>query len=90
MDKTDAPEAIKYSQKEGMWPTEVHDDRIKLLAENSPSYLTAKKLAAEFKRSWDSIESDPRFGRRKITDEQIDVIHHMISDDRRITVQQIA
>ena len=60
-------------------------------SEESSSYATVKKWAAEFKRGNDSTEGDFWSGRPKtsITDEQVDVIDLMIWDDRPFTVQQI-
>ena len=78
-----------------MTPKEIHDDMVQTLAEDSPSYATVKKWAAEFKQGRVSIrvvEDDPRSGRPKssTTDEQVDAIHRMVLDDRRLAVEQIA
>ena len=50
------------------------------------------KWTAEFKRSKDSTEDDLLSDHIKtsITDEQVDVIHPMVLDDRHLTDQQIA
>ena len=62
------------------------------LAEDFPSYATVKKWAVEFKRGRVSIEDDRWSGRPKTstTDVQVDAIHHMVLDDRRLTKEQIA
>lgn len=92
MDKRETRAVIKYLQKKGMTPKEIHEDMVQTLAEDSPSYATVKKWAAEFKRGRVSTEDDPRSGRPKTstTDEQVAAIHRMVLDDRRQTVQQIA
>ena len=65
---------------------------VQTLAEDFPSYATVKKWDTEYKRGRVSIEDDPRSGRPKTstTDEQVDTIHRMVLDDRRLTVEQIA
>ena len=92
MDKKEARSVIKHLQKKGMSPKEIHEDMVQTLGEDSPSYSTIKKWAAEFKRGRDSTEDDPRSGRPKTstTDEQVHATHRMVLDDRRLTVQQIA
>ena len=59
------------------------------LADHAPWYARVKKLAAEFKRGRVSIEDDPRSG-RPTTDEEVDVIHRMVLDDKQVTFEQIA
>jgi transposase len=55
-------------------------------------FQTIKKWAAEFKRGRTSLEDDPREGRLKsvITPELIEQVHHMVLDDRRMKVRDIA
>ena len=92
MDKTETRAVIKFLQKKGMTPKEIHADMVQTLAEASPSYATVKKWAAEFRRGRNSTKDDPRSGRPKTStsDEQVDAIHRMVSDDKCLTVQQIA
>jgi transposase len=92
MDKTEARAVIKYLQKKGMTPKEIHEDMVKTLDDDSPSYSTIKRWAADFKRGRESIEDDPRSGRPKTstTDDQVEAIHRTVLDDRRLSIRQIA
>ena len=51
-----------------------------------------QKWAAEFKKGRESLEDDPRSRCPVIatTQENIDCVHHMVMDDRRLNVNQIA
>ena len=56
---------IKLFVKEGLTPNEIHSKFIKVYGDYSPSFLTIKMWAAEFKRGRTSLEDDPREGRPK-------------------------
>ena len=92
MDKAEARAVIKYLQKKGMTPKEIHEDMVQILAEDSPSYETVKKWAAELKWGRESTKDGPRcdLPKTSTTDKKIDAIQRMIFDDKRLTVQQIA
>ena len=62
---------------------EIYEDMVVTLRENVSSYTIVKKLDAEFKRSWDSLEDEPRW-RRPVT-ETIAKIRDVIMTDRRVT-----
>ena len=83
---------IKYLHLKGMSPQEIHDDMNGTLGDDCPSYATIKNWAAEFKRGRTSTKDEPRSGRpREVTnDSQIDHIHNMILNDRRITLRYIS
>ena len=89
MDKAEARAVINYLQKKGITPKEIHEDMVRIFAEDSPPNTTVKRWAAEFKRGRDSSEDDPQSGRPKTstTDAQVDAIHRLVLDDRRLTVQ---
>ena len=83
---------IKYLQKKGLIPKDIHTDMVDTLGDDAPALSTVKKWAAEFKRGRESLEDDPRSGRpaTATTQENIDRVHHMVMDDRRLSVNQIA
>jgi len=56
---------IKFFVREGLTPSEIHSKFIKVYGDSSPSFLTIKMWAAEFKRGRTSLEDDPREGRPK-------------------------
>ena len=87
MDKTEACTVINYLQKKGITLKEIHEDMIQILVENSPSNVTVKKLAAEFKQGRDSTEDDSQSSHSKAltTDEQVDTIHCILLDDTHLT-----
>ena len=89
MDKIWHRGVIKYLQIKGLTPKDIHTDMAATLRDDAPALSTVQKWTAEFK----SLEDDPRSGRpaTATTQENIDrVVHHMVMDDRRLTVNQIA
>ncbi|XP_029634602.1 uncharacterized protein LOC115210258 [Octopus sinensis] len=62
------------------------------LGDYVPVLSTVQKWAAEFKRSRENLKDNPRLGRPAIatTQENIDRVHHMVMNDRRLNVNQIA
>ena len=92
MDKTEIRAVNKYLNIEGMNTKELHDDMVKKLCEDSPSYFTVKKWVADFKLGIESTDDAPRSSHPKsaTTDHQTEEIHHMVTNDRHVTVQQIA
>ena len=65
---------------------------IATLRDDALALSTVKKWAAEFKRGRESLEDDPRsvHPASATTQEDIDCVHHMVMDDRCLTVNQIA
>ena len=56
---------LQYLCKKGNTHKEIHEDFIKTLGNESPSYSTVKKWAAEFQRGRESIGYDARSSRPK-------------------------
>jgi len=73
-------------------PKEIHAILKETLGEHAPSYATVKHWAAQFKRGDFSTCDAPRHGRHKTvtTPENIDKIHELILEDRRISAKSIA
>ena len=71
---------------------EIYEDVVQTIAKNSYSYATIKKWAAEFNWGRDSTGEDlwSDHPKTSITDEQVDAIHHIILDNRHLTILQIA
>ena len=88
MEKIWHHDIIKYLQKKGLARKDIHADMVATLRDDAPALSTVKKWAAEFKRDRESLEDDPRSGRptSATTQENIDHVHHMVMDDRRLTV----
>ena len=65
---------------------------VSTLSDDAPALSTAKKWAAEFKRGRESLKDDPRSGRlsTSTTQENIDRIHQMVMNDRRLTISHLA
>ena len=55
---------IEFLTKESVSPQNIHERLVNVCQDQSPSYHTVKKWAAEFKRDRDSIEDDPAEGGR--------------------------
>jgi transposase len=76
-DKIEYRAVIKFFVKEGLPPNGIHSKFIKVYGDCSSSFSKIKKWAAEFKRSRNGLEDDPREGRPKnaTTPEIIEQVH---------------
>ena len=63
MDKIWQRGIIKYLQKKGLAPKDIHADMVATLGDDAPALSTVKKWEAEFKKGRESLEDDPRSGR---------------------------
>ena len=86
MDKIEYRAVIKFFVREGLTSNEIHSTFINVYGDSSPSFLTIKKWAAEFKRGRTSLEGDPHEGRPQsaTTPEIIEQVHGMVLNDRRM------
>ncbi|XP_029634578.1 protein GVQW3-like [Octopus sinensis] len=75
-----------------MAPSEIHEDMVRTLTDNAPSYATVKRWVNKFQRGRGSLEDDPTPGRppTATTEDNIDLALGMIMQDRRISCRQIA
>ncbi|XP_023217468.1 putative uncharacterized protein FLJ37770 [Centruroides sculpturatus] len=92
MEKTETRAVIKYLTKKGLTPSQIKADMDEVLGESAPSYTTVKKWTALFKYGRESVEDDPRSGRRStaVTEENIDKVHNLVLADRRLKTREIA
>ena len=65
MDKIECRAVIKFFEKEGLTPNEIHSKFIKVYVYPFPSFSTIMNWAAEFKRGRTGLEGDLREGRSK-------------------------
>ena len=92
MDKIWHRGVIKYLQKKGLMTKEIYADMVSTLGDDALALSTVKKWAAEFKRGRESLEDDSKSERPSTatTQENIDRIHQMVMNDRRLTISHLA
>ncbi|XP_029634903.1 protein GVQW3-like [Octopus sinensis] len=75
-----------------MTPSEIHEDMVRTLTDNAPSYATVKRWVNEFQHGRESVEDDPTAGSPPTanTEDNIDLALDMIMQDHRILCRQIA
>ncbi|XP_029638087.1 uncharacterized protein LOC115213263 [Octopus sinensis] len=74
-----------------MTPSEIHEDMVRTLTDNAPSYATVKRWIKEFQRDGESVKDDPTPGRppTTTTNYNIDFTLGMVMQDRQISCRQI-
>ena len=92
VDKIWHRDVIRYLQKKGLTTKEIHADMVSTLGDDAPALSTVKKWAAEFKMGRESLKDDPRSERPSTatTHENIDRIHQMLMNDKRLTISHLA
>ncbi|KYN22612.1 hypothetical protein ALC57_04986 [Trachymyrmex cornetzi] len=82
----------KFLHLKGNTSTQIKAELDAVYGDSAPSFATVKRWVAEFKRGRTSLANDEHSGRlttATITD-NIEEIHQMIMDNRRIKIREIA
>ncbi|GFW23712.1 uncharacterized protein FLJ37770 [Trichonephila clavipes] len=91
-DKFEYSAVIKFFVLDGLSHEEVHPKVIKVYGDYFPQVSTIKKRVSEFKRGLTSLEDDSGEGRPKAatTPENIEKMHDIVLEDRRVQGSEIA
>ena len=91
MEMVEQRAVIKYLQKKGMLPSQIHEEMMATLGESAVSYGIVKRWFRTFKCGRMSCEDDHRGGppRTVTTPENINKVHDIVLQDRRITIRDI-
>jgi histone-lysine N-methyltransferase SETMAR len=83
---------MKYLNKAGKQPGEIHADMVRVLGEDAPSLKTVYKWVKKFKWGRESLEDDPRSGRPSdvVTPQNIERCEKLVMQDRRIKLRELA
>jgi len=92
MDKIEQRAIIKYLQKKGLSPKEIHEDMVSVLGDDAPSYQIVKNWCRDFRCGKESCHQAPGAGpsTTACTPVNIDAVHDTIMADRRVMVQQLS
>lgn len=92
MEKVELRAIIKYFDKKGLSPKQIHEELVETLRDKAPSYSMVKTWCADFKRGRTSTEDASRSGRPReaATPEIIEDVHDMVYNDRRVTVRHVS
>ena len=92
MEKLEIRMVIKYFCKKGIPSKEIHEDFMETLGNESPSYSTVKKWAAQFKRRRKSVEDDGRSGLPNdfTANENVNEVHTVVMRYWRRDLRSIA
>jgi transposase len=80
---------MKYLSLKGNSAKKIYDDMSVTLGDKLPSYPTVKNWVARFRTGHLSTEDEERSGRptQMTIPENLDAVHSMILDDRRISAK---
>lgn len=82
---------IEYLQKKSLATKDIHTDIVATLGDDALDLYQVQEWAAEFKWGRKNLGNDPRSEHPATvpTEENIDRLHRMAMDDRRMTINQI-
>ncbi|KYN15691.1 hypothetical protein ALC57_12093 [Trachymyrmex cornetzi] len=92
MEKIEYRALIKFLHLKGNTSTQMKAELDAVYGDSAPSFATVKRSVVEFKRGRTSLADDERSGRptTATTTDNIEKIHQMIMDNRRIKIREIA
>ncbi|XP_018309051.1 uncharacterized protein [Mycetomoellerius zeteki] len=91
MEKIEYRAIIKFLHLKGNTSTQIKAELDAVYGDSAPSFATVKRWVAEFKRDRTSLADDERSGQpTTATTDNIEEIHQMIMDNRRIKIREIA
>lgn len=91
MERVEQRAVIKYLQKKSLSPSEIHQDLVSTLGDSAVSYEIVKRWCREFRCGRTSCEDEHAGGAPKtaVTQKNIDRVHDLVLQDRRIRIRQI-
>lgn len=91
-DKIEARAVMKFLFLQGKGAKEVHEEMLKILKDECPSYSTVKTWVARFRTGHFDVADEPRSGRptSATTEDKVDAVHDLILEDRRISAKNVA
>ncbi|KYN16546.1 hypothetical protein ALC57_11207 [Trachymyrmex cornetzi] len=92
MEKIEYRAIIKFLHLKGNTSTQIKAELDAVYGDSAPSFATVKRWVIEFKRGRTSLADGERSGRptTATTTDNIEEIHQMIMDNRRIKIREIA
>lgn len=92
MEKNELHAVIKYLQKKGLTPQEIHDDMVGVLGDDAPSYQVVKNWSRQFRCGRKTCEHAKGAGRPQTvcTQENVNRVCDLIKQDRRLTTRRLA
>lgn len=91
MEKIEYRAVIKFLHLKGNTPAQIKAELDAVYGDFASSFAIVKRWAAKFKRDRTSLVDDERSGRpTATTTDNIEKVHQMILDDRRVKIREIA